>query len=196
MSEIKLTVDLEKLTEPLKPGDISFYPRDIVKYGDDCKCLLLPYKTARIDMARLDDACGHMWQTKYKRDSKGVLLCGIGIYFLDIEQWVWRWYDGEESTFSKTKGEHSDAFKRAGYMWGIGRELYEYPNVRVSLNEEEYRKNDKGNLEITNKFKKELERWSWDIKKEEGGKIWVVGRDHRGNIRSDSNPYKSKNSRK
>ncbi len=42
-------------------------------------------------MKRLDSVCGALWQSEYKRDSKGVLQCGIGIYISEVKDWVWRW---------------------------------------------------------------------------------------------------------
>ena len=56
------------------------------------------------------------------------LYCGIGIWNKDIGQWVWKWDCGVESRAdgdgNEKKGEASDAFKRAGFNIGIGRELY------------------------------------------------------------------------
>ena len=83
---------------------------------------LVAYKNARVDMERLDEICGaDCWQNQYKRDSNGVLQCGIGIKFDD--EWIWKWSNGVPSQFHKEKGEYSDAFKRASTMWGIGRAL-------------------------------------------------------------------------
>ena len=46
---------------------------------------------------------------------------------------VWKWDCGVESREdgegNEKKGEASDAFKRAGFRWGIGRELYTAPFI-------------------------------------------------------------------
>lgn len=58
------------------------------------------------------------------------------------------------------KGEYSDAFKRAGFMWGIGRNLYDVPQLFVTLREGEYR-TENGKLKATSKLKPN--DWEWEI---------------------------------
>ena len=92
-------------------------------------CSVLIYKNARVDMAVLDETVGPMnWQRDH-REEKGNLFCGIGIYDEERGQWVWKWDCGSESFTEKEKGEASDSFKRAGFNWGIGRELYTCPLI-------------------------------------------------------------------
>lgn len=93
--------------------------------------VLLLYKTARVDMAILDETYGAMnWQSDYKV-VKDNLYCGIGVRNKDTENWVWKWDCGiesrEDEEGNQKKGEASDAFKRAGFKWGIGTELYTSP---------------------------------------------------------------------
>ena len=93
------------------------------------------YKTARVDMDLLDDVAGNWnWQCKYE-DIKGVLYCHIGIK--DENEWIWKCDCGIESRDdgegTQVKGEASDAFKRAGFRWGIGRELYTSPFVFLNV---------------------------------------------------------------
>lgn len=94
--------------------------------------LALLYKTARTDMAVLDEVFGAgNWTNDYK-EIKGNLYCGIAVYMTDTSNWVWRWDCGIESREddgNEKKGEASDAFKRAGTRWGIGRELYTAPFI-------------------------------------------------------------------
>jgi len=193
MSE--LGFNLNKLTRELKESEVSFLPKGtyLIKGDEDqAICQLVPYKNARVDMDILDDACGVNWQSEFKRDSKGVLQCGIGIYNAELSDWIWRWYNGVESSFEKVKGEYSDAFKRAGFMWGIGRELYSYPRLSVTLNKSEYdirTEHEKPKVVLKSSFKPNT--WKWEIKKSEGGIIWVIGK-HKNIVRCDSNPYGSK----
>ena len=95
-----------------------------VKQINENGCLLLLYKTARVDMAMLDEKYGPAnWQCDYKTIN-GVLYCGIGIFEPTIKEWVWKWDCGIESRDNdgqEKKGEASDAFKRAGFKWGIGK---------------------------------------------------------------------------
>ena len=90
---------------------------------------LLLYKNARVDMAMLDET-GCIWQRDHK-EIKGNLYCGIGIWNETINQFVWKWDCGVESFSEKEKGEASDSFKRAGFNWGIGRELYTAPFIWI-----------------------------------------------------------------
>lgn len=112
------------------------------------KVKLLLYKNARVDMTVLDEEIGpDKWQRDHK-EVKGNLFCGIGIKFED--DWVWKWDCGTESYTEKEKGEASDSFKRAGFNWGIGRELYTAPNI--VLQGIEVKENGRGGLELKNPF--------------------------------------------
>jgi hypothetical protein len=91
---------------------------------------LLLFKDARVDMNRLDKTVGVAnWQRRHY-ECKGVLFCEIGIKINN--EWVWKSDAGKPSNTEKEKGEASDCFKRAGFNWGIGRELYTAPNIFVS----------------------------------------------------------------
>lgn len=93
---------------------------------------LLLYKNARVDMAILDEEFTPFgWQDKYE-ERKNVMYCSIGVKSPDGE-WVWKEDCGTESNTEKEKGEASDAFKRAGFRWGIGRELYTSPRIFLGL---------------------------------------------------------------
>ena len=90
---------------------------------------LLLYKTARTDYALLDETVGpESWQCSYS-DIKGNLFCDLSIRFDD--GWVTKSNCGTESNMEAQKGEASDAMKRAGFAWGIGRELYTAPFIWV-----------------------------------------------------------------
>ena len=94
---------------------------------------LLLYKTARTDMQLLDESVGaYNWKCEYQ-EIKGNLYCGISIYDESKKEWITKWDCGVESAFGdKEKGEASDSFKRAGFKWGIGRELYTSPFIYIS----------------------------------------------------------------
>jgi len=93
---------------------------------------LLLYKTARTDMQLLDEIVGAFnWKCEYQ-EIKGNLYCGISIYDSEKKEWITKWDCGVESAFGdKEKGEASDSFKRAGFKWGIGRELYTSPFIYI-----------------------------------------------------------------
>lgn len=92
---------------------------------------LLLYKDARCDMKILDETVGaENWERDHK-ELKGNIYCGISIFDEDKKIWVTKWDCGTESYTEKEKGEASDSFKRAGFNWGIGRELYTSPFIWV-----------------------------------------------------------------
>lgn len=96
--------------------------------------LLLLYKDARCDMNILDETFGQFgWQCDYET-IKDNLYCKIGVWSRDLGQWVWKQdcgIESKENDGNEKKGEASDAFKRAGFKWGIGRELYTSPKIAV-----------------------------------------------------------------
>lgn len=114
-----------------------------VKQVTEKGAVALLYKTARTDMTLLDETVGaENWQTDY-REIKGNMYCGIGIW-VDSERnsgYVWKWNCGTESREdgegNEKKGEASDAFKRAGTTWGIGRELYTAPFIFLNVETKE-----------------------------------------------------------
>lgn len=100
----------------------------IATVGEKGATLLL-YKDARVDMDILDETVGAMnWQRKHLRDNAN---CVIEIWDSEKEQWIAKEDTGTESFTEKEKGLASDSFKRAGFNWGIGRELYTSPFIFV-----------------------------------------------------------------
>lgn len=180
MSEMKL----EKLSEPIDITEIDFRVQSGFKnkYQGVVQCIVLAYKDARVDMNRLDKVVGmDYWQNKYKRDSQGVLQCGIGIK--PNGEWIWKWSNGVPSNQDAQKGEYSDALKRAGFVWGIGRHLYNFPQIFVTLNDNEFE-------EQSGKIKPKIypNQWTWtgDWNKESGTYENVKAK-YRGKIRFDQN---------
>ena len=87
-------------------------------------CQLLLYKDARCDKRILDEVFGTFgWQDRYE-EVKGNMYCSVGVRVPETGEWIWKQDCGVESSSEKEKGEASDAFKRACFNWGIGRELY------------------------------------------------------------------------
>lgn len=93
---------------------------------------LLLYKDARCDMNILDETVGAMfWQRKHELIN-GNLFCSVGILCKELDEWIWKQDVGVESYTEKEKGQASDAFKRACFNWGLGRELYTAPFIWVN----------------------------------------------------------------
>ena len=110
-----------------------------VKQVSEKGAVALLYKTARTDMQILDETVGaDAWSCDYK-EIKGNLFCGITID--GVTKWDCGIESREDNEGNEKKGEASDAFKRAGFRWGIGRELYTSPFIWLNTKTE---KNSKG----------------------------------------------------
>ena len=98
--------------------------------------VLLLYKDARCDMNILDETVGaDNWQNRFY-EQKGILFCSLGINtnYNDPakgDRWVWKDDAGTESNTEAEKGNASDARKRSGFCFGLGRELYTAPFIWI-----------------------------------------------------------------
>ena len=91
---------------------------------------LLLYKDARCDQNILDETVGAMnWQRGHTRDNAN---CIVSIWDNNKGMWVCKEDTGTESNTEKEKGLASDSFKRACFNWGIGRELYTAPDIKIN----------------------------------------------------------------
>ena len=113
--------------------------------GSD-KVELLLYKTARTDRVILNETVGKggwacQLDVKPLPDTvdketgavlRNFLVIG-GIALKNEEgQWLWKWDAGStESNFETQKSAASDAYKRAGFQWGIGESLYTAPKIII-----------------------------------------------------------------
>ena len=120
-------------------------------YNGVVKVNLLLYKDARVDMKILDELYGTMGWKRSHQLIGDRLYCTIEVWDADKKEWVAKQDVGTESNTEPEKGQASDAFKRAGFNWGIGRELYTAPKVQITLNEKEYRENQ-GRYQVWAKF--------------------------------------------
>jgi hypothetical protein len=72
-------------------------------------------------------------------------MIGINTNYADKdkpERWIWKGDAGTESNMEAEKGNASDARKRAGFTWGIGRELYSAPFIWIK--NEDFNRDEKG----------------------------------------------------
>jgi hypothetical protein len=122
---------LTQLKNPFNPKQLKW--RVGATNKEKTKGIALAYLDAREVMKRLDDVCGpDRWQTKLTRTGDG-FTCELGIKFGD--EWIWKSNSAGDTKVESIKGGASDAFKRAGAVWGVGRYLYYLPNVWVALDE-------------------------------------------------------------
>lgn len=91
----------------------------------------LSYITNRILFNRLDNVAGPAgWYTEYRTNERG-FTCRLHILVPnDKDEMVWLWkedgggFAGMPEKDNDEKSGYSDSAKRAGMVWGIGRELY------------------------------------------------------------------------
>jgi hypothetical protein len=164
-----------QLNTPLPIEQIDFRVQSINKGG---YATILAYKDARADMNRLDSVLGVLgWQKKYELID-GNLFCSVGIYNEQTKDWIWKMDVGTESNTEKEKGQASDAFKRACFNLGIGRELYEYPIIQIKLEDSEF---DKTTNKPTFNFK--LKEWVWYSEFTDNKLTYLGCKDNKGNVR-------------
>lgn len=148
--------DLEQivaaLAAPTELSDIDFRVQSITEKGF---CTVLGYKDARYDMARLDAVVGPFnWGCEYE-ERKGNLFCGVWIRDPRTDDKVYKWNAGSPSNTEAVKGEASDAFKRACFLWGIGRDLYDLPKISFMLAPNEFSGKNRSTYEFN------LSKWQW-----------------------------------
>ena len=121
---------------PLRSDEVECRIGTVSKQGKGLSLLL--YKDARCDARILDETLGpENWQCEFY-ECKGTLFCKVGVLVDRGEQfaeWVWKDDAGSPSDMEAKKGEASDAFKRACFKWGIGRELYTAPFIWVNASD-------------------------------------------------------------
>ena len=137
----------EVLTELKKP-----FPIDRLKWRignknkDKTKANMLVYIDARDVEDRLDEVCGSNWSDDVK-EVAGRIVCTITINGISRT-------DGAGDTdIESEKGGLSDAFKRAGVKWGIGRYLYNASKYNTWVNCK-----DIADYDLYNKNKEQLDK--------------------------------------
>ena len=145
------------------------------KTKDGSQYSVLLYKTARTDMDILDEVFGREnWKTThYEVKGKDFCMIEVRIRFEDADyvgndkHFTYEWVgksdcgkdyqrvaeEGDKKGLNEyEKSESSDALKRAGFQWGIGRELYSAPKIWIDssissndleVNQIEYDESDK-----------------------------------------------------
>ena len=129
----------------LSAQDIECRAQQVAK--DFSWCSLLLYKNARVDMQILDETFGRFGWKRSHELINGRLYCTVSIYDDEKGQWVSKQDVGVESNTEAEKGQASDAFKRACFNVGIGRELYTAPKIFISLT-----KDDVKNSRLSTRF--------------------------------------------
>jgi len=152
-------MDIKELCAPLSIDQIDFRIQSINKGG---YATILAYKDARVDINRLNEVCGQLgWKREHSRDNRN---CTISVFDPEHKHWVSKEDTGKESNTEAEKGLASDSFKRSGFNWGIGLELYDYPVISVKLNQNEFKiipANGKYKERVVSTWELKLKEWLW-----------------------------------
>jgi len=127
---------MEALQSPFELKHIEWRVQLAIKGNNGNRVLVIPYITSRTIMNRLDEVFGGYWQTHYDKISiSGVeaFQCRLSLKIGD--EWITRTDAAEVSDNHSIKGGHSNALKRVGVQWGIGRYLYELEPFWVDVKE-------------------------------------------------------------
>lgn len=141
---------IQMLEEPFAENEIEW--RVIQLSKDRTKGLAAAFVDSRAIQNRLDYVVGREnWQNNFiyvpgaiynaKKDKDlGLMscICMISIYNPEREEWISKSDGAGNTDIEPIKGGISNAFKRAASMWGIGRYLYEMPDVWVKLTDGKY----------------------------------------------------------
>jgi hypothetical protein len=117
-------------------------------------------------MERLDEVCGPAnWRNEYRYEAGGAVLCGISIFTREPDrdpQWVTKWDGAENTDIEAVKGGLSNAMKRCGVQWGIGRYLYELEEgfAKVHANGAHYQAKKDGKYDAFNWDPPTLPPWA------------------------------------
>jgi hypothetical protein len=148
--------NLELLRTPLKINEIDFWVQSI---NNGKYATILAYKDARVDMNRLDDVVGAAYWKREHFD--GNTRCRVSIWNENINEWVGKEDVGTQSLTEKEKGLASDSFKRACFNLGIGRELYDYPQISILLKENEVQLTGQDRPKYRATFDLKIKEWKW-----------------------------------
>jgi hypothetical protein len=132
----------------LQANEIDVRVQSVKKTSKGVGCILLLYKDARVDMKILDEVYGpNGWQRTHEVINDN-LFCNVDTWDNEKKCWIRKHDVGVESNTEKQKGEASDAFKRACFNVGIGRELYTAPFIWIDLKDGEYTESN-GKLQVS-----------------------------------------------
>jgi hypothetical protein len=126
-----ITDDVRRLSDPATYRELGIEKkwRILRTFGTQCECV--PYQDARDVQRVLDAVCGPENWTNEALSVGGKMYMNLGIR-IGVD-WVYKTDVGTESNIEKTKGEASDALKRAAVMWGVFRNLYDTDGVILNV---------------------------------------------------------------
>lgn len=126
----------QELRRPFHPDYVYWKPGVVAKSGD--KALALAYADLRAYMERLDELFGPRWEVSYAPWGEGRIIATVTIYAVRDDPEDDSGYIVARSSVGEAEDGHAgnagptaeaQAFKRACAMLGLGRYLYNFPQV-------------------------------------------------------------------
>lgn len=151
---------IERLNGPFSANSIHW--RVGPTTHDKTKGIALAYLDSRDIQERLDAAVGPLnWQSRYPWSDGKRVVCEIGVYVPERDSWVWKSDGAGETDHEAEKGSLSSAFKRAAVHFGVGRYLYDLPNIWFPIRQagKSYKFTDEALQEMTNRLHAWQERY-------------------------------------
>jgi len=120
---------LDQLKEPFHAEDIEWRVQSSgIDRNSNPWVMVIPYITSRAVMDRLDEVFGFDgWEDKYREWKGKGQICTLSVNVDD--KWITKEDGADDTNIESTKGGLSDALKRAGVKFGIGRYLYKLDAV-------------------------------------------------------------------
>lgn len=140
MTQVQLDADraaaiIAGLRRATPPESIQYLAKKVrIEPNKKPQALAVAYVDSAYIEERLDRVVGPLsWQMDVKQAGE-ITVVGIGIKNPRTGEWLWKWDTGQEPDDegepedvrrSMFKGNISTGFKRAGYRWGIARDVLE-----------------------------------------------------------------------
>lgn len=127
--QLSLSEKLEALRRPFHPDLISFKPGAVSGAGN--KAIGLAFADLRCYMQRLDDVFDADWNVSYSPWGDNKIICEVSLQVIDSEGFhtTTRQSIGEGDGENGGTSAEAQSFKRACAMFGLGRYLYDLPQV-------------------------------------------------------------------
>lgn len=138
---------LKELSRPFEPKFVTWKPGA----AKENKCMAMAYADLRAYQDRLDAVCGLAWSCRYVAWGEGRIMCELTISGVTRSSTGEMDGQDEKNGMGGTVAE-AQAFKRAAAMFGMGRYLYDLPNVWVEYDPQRRRITDAGQKELDTRY--------------------------------------------
>lgn len=165
----------------LRPNEIKLRPQSCWSQKNGTFARLIAYKDAQVTQNILDKMFGVTnWKCSFEYRNER-LFCILSIWDNNKKEWIAKEDVGTPSKTQPTKGEVSDAFKRAATMVGIGRELYMLPDIDIELNANEFSIDKNGKPQLNSWIHFYVQELEYDEAEQRYTKFSIV--DNNGRVR-------------